>query len=450
MVVAGLSTTYTANLIEFHSTSEANFVYAFNNAMARKHRRKNFIKTIHDLHPVLLAIANTNIQLTNLQSSWLPDYKIQTFSINLPKLCLDIEFKIGDLTVTGNYETNNLKLRNVLPVTNTGTVTVNYLNAELKGRVGLLIEGDSFMPENFDVEYSKEKSEVIVSYYVDKDTKVENQVTAEQEEQIIADKIWIQLTEEITNILRETLREVIVEFSVEESLGNEDELLREYVVSQTRKANALFDVLLCSAKDHLVESKLQILETPGFEVLYKGKPSSTITGIFDSGRGLIKDLSSLSRLSDLSLFEDEHQLLVYGTLTIRDFRHDYENFSTTFDGNHLTGSLKAQIYELKIFVKLSFDRNEEKNGKAKVEKLEVRSLRGIHVDTSGLGSLSWLIPNTQSWLIGHLRATTLDILLKRIESVFSYATNNELKKSQAQYPEGENSRQFWRNIFSKN
>lgn len=35
---------------------------------------------------------------------------------------------------------------------------------------------------------------------------------------------------------------------------------------------------------------------------------------------MLQDLSTLSRLTDLSLFEDERQLLVYGTLSMREFK----------------------------------------------------------------------------------------------------------------------------------
>jgi len=39
---------------------------------------------------------------------------------------------------------------------------VTFKDVAVKGRVGLLIKGDSFMPENYDVEYECEGSEVSV------------------------------------------------------------------------------------------------------------------------------------------------------------------------------------------------------------------------------------------------------------------------------------------------
>lgn len=54
---------------------------------------------------------------------------------------------------------------------------------------------------------------------------------------------------------------------------------------------------------------------------------------------------------------------------------------------------------------------------------------GIETDTSGLGSLSWLIPKAQCWTIGHLRSTGMNVLLKQIEEAFNYAINNDLRKS---------------------
>lgn len=45
-------------------------------------------------------------------------------------------------------------------------------------------------------------------------------------EQIIAKTIWLQAKEILTTILKEQLKAVVVEYSVQESLADEDEKLR--------------------------------------------------------------------------------------------------------------------------------------------------------------------------------------------------------------------------------
>ncbi|XP_019761983.2 uncharacterized protein LOC109538960 isoform X2 [Dendroctonus ponderosae] len=443
-----LTSEYVSFLEQFNPNIQENIVSAFNNEMARNHRRKNFIKTVHNLDTILLSLDNTKIELSKLTLEWLPDFKVINLGVNLCKLCLDIDFKLDDLPVSGNYEVNNVALQNVLPVSSNGAITVVYTDVTVKGRVGLLIQGDSFVPENYDVDYTW-NSEVSVSYFINRDTKVEAKVTRPTDDQIIAKTIWTQLKEVLTTILKDQLKGVVVEYSVQESLADEDEKLRQLAQSQLTKANGLFDTLLCAAKDYLVAKDLRTIETPPFEVLYRGKLSSTETGLFESGNGYIKDLSTLSRLSDLSLFEDERQLLVYGTLGMREFKHGYDSFKTKFEDNDLTGSLKAQVRGTEIFVKLSFEKSEESPQKTKVEKIETRLLRDTAIDTSGLGSLSWLIPTTQSWVLGHLRSTSMDILLKQIEAAFSYAIEAEMKKTTTTGSDGDNSRLFWKNIFSK-
>lgn len=73
---------------------------------------------------------------------------------------------------------------------------MTFKDVAVKGRVGLLIKGDSFMPENYDVEYECEGSEVSViwhfrekssrkfkfafqiGYFIDSETKVESKITS--------------------------------------------------------------------------------------------------------------------------------------------------------------------------------------------------------------------------------------------------------------------------------
>ncbi|CAG9773823.1 unnamed protein product [Ceutorhynchus assimilis] len=440
---------YVQLIEQFNPAIQENIVSAFNNAMARNHRRKNFIKTVHSLDAILISLDNTKIELSDLKLQWLPDFKVINLSVDLCKLCLDIDFKLGDLTVAGNYEANNVRLQRVLPVSSNGNLSVNFTDVAVKGRVGLLIQGDSFMPENYDVNYAWEKTEVSVSYFVDKETKVENKITIAEGEQVIAEAIWHQLREILTTILKEQLKCVVVEYSVQESLADEDEKLRELARYHAAKANGLFDALLCAAKDYLVVKDQRMIETPSFETIFRGKVTSTETGLFESGTGYVKDLSTLSRLSDLSLFEDERQLLVYGTLGLREFKHGYDSFKTKFDGNELTGSLRAQIYATEIFVKFSFEKNQENPHKTKLEKIETRLLSDIETDSSGLGSLSWLIPKTQSWVMGYLRSTAMGVLLKTIGEAFNHVIEEELRKTQKNDIEGEKSRLFWRSIFSK-
>lgn len=447
MVVSELSGDYAELVKQCTPVFQENIVSAFNNEMARNHRRKNFIKTTHNLDTILLSLDNTKIELSDLKLPWLPDFKVVNLSVNLLKLCIDIHFKLGDLKVSGNYVVNNVALQNVLPVSSNGTISVNFSDVSVQGRVGLLIRGDSFMPENYDVDYTWGESEVTVNYFVNKETQVENTITRPAGEQVLAEKIWLQLKEVLTITLREQLKSVVVEYSVTESLADEDAKLRQLATYQSSKANGLFDTLLCAAKDHLVAKNYRIIETPSFDVIYKGKLSSTEQGIFKSGNGFIRDLSSLSRLTDLSLFEDENELLVYGTLGIRDFKHGYEKFTTKYEDNELTGSIKAQIYASEIFVKLSFEKNEENPQKTKVEKIETRLLSDIETDTSGLGSLSWLIPKTQSWVMGHLRSNSMEVLLKYIEEAFNFAIEEELRKNQDNDIDSEKNRLFWSSMF---
>lgn len=54
--------------------------------------------------------------------------------------------------------------------------------------------------------------------------------------------------------------------------------------------------------------------------MFRGKPTEVHRGTFETKNGYVQDLSTLSRLQDMSLFEDEKRLVVYGYISLRDFK----------------------------------------------------------------------------------------------------------------------------------
>lgn len=61
-------------------------------------------------------------ELGNLNFPWIPDFRITSLSVDLNMLCLDIELKLGDLRVEGEYEATSLSLLKVIPVSNVGKI----------------------------------------------------------------------------------------------------------------------------------------------------------------------------------------------------------------------------------------------------------------------------------------------------------------------------------------
>lgn len=61
-----------------------------------------------------------------------------------------------------------------------------------------------------------------------------------------------------------------------------------------------------------------MLKTKGFNVTFNGKQGGK--GAFEAEAGYIQDLSTLTRVNDASLYENEKELIVYGTLRLGEFK----------------------------------------------------------------------------------------------------------------------------------
>lgn len=55
-------------------------------------------------------------------------------------------------------------------------------------------------------------------------------------------------------------------------------------------------------------------------MVFKGKPTELHRGNFVTKPGYIQDLSTLTRLQDMNLFEDDEKLVVYGYISLREFK----------------------------------------------------------------------------------------------------------------------------------
>lgn len=87
------------------------------------------------------------------------------------------------------------------------------------------------------------------------------------------------------------------------------------------KGNRLLDSLLCSAKDYLVSKNSRSIEVPPFTAVFRGKTAvAPKHGAFETKTGFIKDLSTLTRVQDMSFYEDKNVLIAYGHIQLREFK----------------------------------------------------------------------------------------------------------------------------------
>ncbi|RZC33735.1 JHBP domain containing protein [Asbolus verrucosus] len=164
-------------LIEVSPNFDENLKRAFRNEAVRLQRKQNHNHHIHPLDDVLLSIDDTKIELRNLKFPWIPDFRIVDMSTDLPMSCLDLSLNLGNLRIEGEYEANNTTLRRWLPVSHVGRIVIGFNNVRANGKVGLILKQDSFVPQNYDIKYEPTDVIVRVSYHVDADNEVENEIT---------------------------------------------------------------------------------------------------------------------------------------------------------------------------------------------------------------------------------------------------------------------------------
>jgi hypothetical protein len=150
---------------------------AFRNEAVRLQRKQNTNRHVHHLDDVLMSVDDTKIELRNLKFRWIPDFRIGDMSCDLPMSCLDLSLNLGNLRIEGEYEANNTTLRRWLPVSHVGRIVIGFSNVKANGKVGLLLKQDSFVPQNYDIKYEPTDVVVRVSYHVDGDNEVENEIT---------------------------------------------------------------------------------------------------------------------------------------------------------------------------------------------------------------------------------------------------------------------------------
>lgn len=124
-------------------------------------------------------------------------------------------------------------------------------------------------------------------------------------------------------MLHRQLGGIIVEYSFAETMLDEEDILVEYRLfanTQKKKANLLLDSFLSVAKTYIVYNYLREISVVPFKKSFKKPPPSKDMGTFYASDGYIGDLSTLTRVKDFSLYEDEEKIVVFGTIKMRAFK----------------------------------------------------------------------------------------------------------------------------------
>lgn len=77
---------------------------------------------------------------------------------------------------------------------------------------------------------------------------------------------------------------------------------------------------MCTAKGQIVSEGSRSLKTPPLNVVFKGRQPGQQQGVLDAKEGYIQDLSTLTRNKDMSLYENGKEVVIYGSVNLREFK----------------------------------------------------------------------------------------------------------------------------------
>ncbi|KAF5293546.1 hypothetical protein FQA39_LY03031 [Lamprigera yunnana] len=399
---------------------EEHFKRAFQNEGFRRQTCKEK-KEMHQLDDVLFSAGDNIIELKDLKILRGPDFRISSLFIDFPMLTVNIALTLGDVIVEGDYVVNNRTLKYFFPLTHTGKTEVIFQRVVATGRIGMSIKEDSFVFQHFDLTYTPLFVTAFVSYKDDKsDMKFENEISNTAVEATIATTFWKDLKATITSSLHEQMQAVVAEESISELLGETEEELRNHAHNLALKGNRLFDSLLCTAKGRIVSESARLLRTPTLDVLFKGRYPSQQQGSLEANEGYIQDLSTLSRSNDVSFYENEQEVIIYGCLNLREFKYGYKKYKSQYARTYVEGSITTTAYRNKILLKISLSKSTD-NSVTQLDSIQFSLVNDVDIVVSGLGSLTWLAKDVKSWMIGKLKGEVLPIIEKRIANAFEYA-----------------------------
>ncbi|XP_045477241.1 uncharacterized protein LOC123682574 [Harmonia axyridis] len=398
---------------------EESLTRAFKNDTLSYHRQERK-DCIHTLDNVVHNIGETIIELRKLQLPWVPDFRINQLRAHLGMLCLDVSLNLGSLTIEGDYEANNARLQEFLPVAHEGKATITFNNMAAKGRVGLFINDDSLLPENYDIVYETRKVDIRVQYQTNNARCVETEISRNNVEETLGISMWSQLTQILTELLNRQLRRVLSEFALSDLFRDKMDNFREREKELILKSNRLADCLLCSTKDFIVHNENREVFTPNYDVIFRGKPTSINLGNVRTSHGDLKDLSTLNRNKSWSCFGNEKEMIFFGSFSLKEFKHTFRLYEAEYDSTKVSGSISMSVYKNDIFFRVKFLKNEFTCDYI-MDDMKLQEIRDIDVDISGLASLGWLYPRIVSWTIANCRRHGKVVLEKYIKEAFDYA-----------------------------
>ncbi|XP_017770761.1 PREDICTED: uncharacterized protein LOC108558375 [Nicrophorus vespilloides] len=406
-----LSVAFRATLVnEIQPNFAENLRRAFNNEGIRQQNMQKvkyllFSNTAHSRNSCYMS--HKKIQMFPV-----PEFRVNEFKVDLAEAVIHMNLNLGNSTIVTDMEIVNDTMFNGMYNVSNNNLKIDFIGLSASVVVGFAPDEDSFVPKNYNLQVIPDEIKINL---------LENNVGTPQIVKFLANDyspatiFKSQLNEKIRGMLHWQLGSVLVEYSVNELLLDEDDEIREYkdyLRKRVLKANSIIDNLVNTAKSRKF---LKDIEFPtDFMLPYKQEKASVMSKL--TGKGIIKDVANLTRLHDWSLLETNKSIMAFGSLSIKDYKFVYD-YKTEYMNSKIQGKISATIYKNQLNVEMLTLKD---TCQTRVEILSTE-LSDIEIDISGLGGLSWLQPNIRDIVIGTIHVDTLYKVERHLEKQLTAA-----------------------------
>ncbi|KAJ8875542.1 hypothetical protein PR048_023437 [Dryococelus australis] len=301
---------------------------------------------------------------------------------NSEHLNLEVVVSLGTVVVDGDVSLSSSSTS----LGFAGEVVVTYVNMSGSGVAGVRVVEDALQVTYLQLTYSPQERSTRATSSSEPDRDAE-EVAMSFFERSVKEMVTVELDRRVKWQLGKELRYV----NAQEMFGTDVTMQQIRGLNITTNISPLVDNLLKLMIPRLPSS----LRLDDINKYFKRKVLIVpISAQLKATNGVLKDLKTLQRTSDVFLNVMSTGMRVWGAMGLKTLQFAYD-FVLRDLGVTQSGQLKGQVSVNSISFALNVTIDGRGNCVARIEQLHVEQLNDIKIKVSGLGILNWLA----SWLI---------------------------------------------------
>ncbi|KAF6201795.1 hypothetical protein GE061_004192 [Apolygus lucorum] len=185
---------------------------------------------------------------------------------------------------------------------------------------------------------------------------------------------------------------------------------------QATPAEDLVDEMIYELNQEMVDKHQDMVKLPSIDETFEKKISFfKVRGEFKGDGGWFKNASSIKRTGPLDMQQGSSNITLGISLGLGDMEFGFEQYSIEVFHIGVHGTLSASIADNSIYGHLTMVFPENAPCKTTVDKLEVQSLGGFHVDLTGLGrDADWIYSYVAQFLANKYHSKIADVVSDKL------------------------------------